>query len=286
VTILLDAERSDTESLVPALLHAADAHETGELSAALPDNGFAQVFLREGRVYGVAVRDGSRTLGELLVTGGYLTVEQLDYALQAQRDDLPSWRIGELLVHLGYVTPQQVQDCLGEQMTEMLGWLLAQPDIRWHLRRGSRTRWAFAPPMDVPWLLDTLGVRHTTPSAEKLAALLEPLAAVEPAYTKAPEKAARAEKAQAEKGNAAEPADVPDEEPAPPVGTDAGSDDADEGMVRSDALAAISDLNADLEADDEDPGQRGRRIMGLLFASGAGKDGGGGKRGKGKRRTA
>lgn len=275
MTILLDAERSDTEPLVSALLHAADAHETGELSTALPDNGFAQVFLREGRVYGVAVRDGSRTLGELLVSGGYLTADQLDYALQAQRDDLPSWRIGELLVHLGYVTPQQVQDCLGEQMTEMLGWLLAQPDTRWHLRRGSRTRWAFAPPMDVPWLLDTLGVRPTKPTAEKLAALLEPLAPAAPAPGRAP----RAEKAKAEPAPAVEPARAPVDKNREVAGDD-------EGMVRSDALAAISDLNADGEDDDGDPGQRGRRIMGLLFASGNGKDGDGGKRGKGKRRTA
>jgi hypothetical protein len=143
--------------------------------------------------------------------------------------------------------------------------------------------------MDVPWLLDTLGVRHTAPSAEKLAALLEPLAAAEPARPssaragkaqaeKVRAEKLRAEKLRAEKASAPEPVDTPAAAPQTVAVAD------DDGMVRSDALAAISDLNAD-EADDDDP-QRGRRIMGLLFASGSGKDGGGGKRGKGKRRTA
>ena len=113
--------------LVPALLSAADAHVTGRLSTALPDGDAALVFVSEGQVYGVVAHDGSATLGERLVASGVLSGADLETALEAQRTDMPGWRIGELLVHLGFVEPEQVQDCLHEQMREMLAWLLTQP---------------------------------------------------------------------------------------------------------------------------------------------------------------
>ena len=155
---------TDTLLLVPALLSAADHHATGELSTSLSDGDPAQVYVREGQVYGVVVRDGSRTLGERLVGAGALSAADLDFALEAQRHDVPGWRIGELLVHLGFVGPDQVKSCLAEQMQEMLGWLLAQPPTPWRLRRGARTRAAFAPPIDVVWLLGALGVQLRPPT--------------------------------------------------------------------------------------------------------------------------
>jgi hypothetical protein len=150
---------TDTDLLVPALLSAADAHVTGRLSTSLPDGDAAEVYVNQGRVYGVVVRDGSRTLGERLVSNGALSPADLEFALEAQRNDVPGWRIGELVVHLGFVGPDQVQACLAEQMQEMVGWLLSQPPTPWHLRRGSRTRAALAAPLEVVHLLAALGVR-------------------------------------------------------------------------------------------------------------------------------
>lgn len=148
----------DTLDLVPALLSAADAHVTGRLSTALPDGDPAQVYVSEGHVYGVVAHDGSPTLGERLVASGVLSCADLEMALEAQRTDVPGWRIGELLVHLGFVEPEQVQACLQEQMREMLAWLLTQPSTGWHLRQGARTRAAFAEPIEVTALLAALGV--------------------------------------------------------------------------------------------------------------------------------
>jgi hypothetical protein len=150
---------TDTDLLVPALLSAADELVTGRLSTSLPDGDAAQVYVNEGRVYGVVVRDGSRTLGERLVSSGALSSADLEFALEAQRNDVPGWRIGELVVHLGFVGPDQVQACLAEQMQEMVGWLLSQPPTPWHLRRGSRTRAALAAPLEVVHLLAALGVQ-------------------------------------------------------------------------------------------------------------------------------
>ena len=48
---------TDTLLLVPALLSAADDHATGELSTSLSDGDPAQVYVREGQVYGVVVRE-------------------------------------------------------------------------------------------------------------------------------------------------------------------------------------------------------------------------------------
>ena len=150
---------TDTDLLVPALLSAADELVTGRLSTSLPDGDAAEVYVNQGRVYGVVVRDGSRTLGERLVSNGALSPADLEFALEAQRNDVPGWRIGELVVHLGFVGPDQVQACLAEQMQEMVGWLLSQPPTPWHLRRGSRTRAALAAPLEVVHLLAALGVQ-------------------------------------------------------------------------------------------------------------------------------
>jgi hypothetical protein len=153
---------TDTVGLVPALMSAADERATGELSTVLPGGDPARIFIEQGQVYSVVVRDGGRSLGERLVASGALEAMDLELALAAQNSDVPGWRIGELVVHLGFVGTAQVRACLAEQMQEMLGWLLSQPPTEWRMRPGSRTRAAFATPLDVQPLLSGLGF-HARP---------------------------------------------------------------------------------------------------------------------------
>ena len=150
---------TETIGLASALLSAADERATGELSTVLPGGDPARIFIDQGQVYSVVVRDGGRSLGERLIASGALEAMDLELALAAQNSDVPGWRIGELVVHLGYVGPTQVRACLAEQMQEMLGWLLSQPPTEWRMRSGSRTRAAFATPLDVQPLLSGLGFR-------------------------------------------------------------------------------------------------------------------------------
>ena len=153
---------TETIGLVPALMSAADERATGELSTVLPGGDPARIFIEQGQVYSVVVRDGGRSLGERLVASGALEAMDLELALAAQNSDVPGWRIGELVVHLGFVGTAQVRACLAEQMQEMLGWLLSQPPTEWRMRPGSRTRAAFATPLDVQPLLSGLGF-HARP---------------------------------------------------------------------------------------------------------------------------
>ena len=150
---------TETIGLAPALLSAADDHVTGELSTVLAGGDHARVFIEQGRVYSVVVRDGGRSLGERLVSAGALEAMDLELALAAQNSDVPGWRIGELVVHLGFDGTAQVRACLAEQMQEMLGWLLNQPPTQWRMRPGSRTRAAFATPLDVRPILSELGLQ-------------------------------------------------------------------------------------------------------------------------------
>ncbi len=150
---------TETVGLVPALLSAAHERATGELSTVLPGGDSARIFIDQGQVYSVVVRDGGRSIGERLIAAGALEAMDLELALAAQNSDVPGWRIGELVVHLGYVGSAQVRACLTEQMQEMLGWLLSQPPTEWRMRPGSRMRATFATPLDVPPLLLGLGIQ-------------------------------------------------------------------------------------------------------------------------------
>ena len=219
-----------TESLplVSVLMSAAEERSTGQLSTTLPDGEPARIYLDQGQVYSVVVRDGGRTLGERLVASGSLESMDLELALAAQNSDVPGWRIGELVVHLGFVGTQQVQACLAEQMQEMLGWLLSQPSTSWRFRDGSHTRAAFATRLDVVPLLASLGVQsrpHPVPTA-------------------------RVELPPPGAGLLADP--LTDPLPAPLSDSLAEPAPAElEAMDRTDAMAALRELSDDTENEDE-----------------------------------
>src|SRR3954453_19178124 len=176
---------TETLPLVSVLLSAAEERSTGQLSTTLPDGEPARIYLDQGQVYSVVVRDGGRTLGERLVASVALAAMDLELALAAQSSDVPGWRIGELVVHLGFVGTQQVQACLAEQMEEMLGWLLSQPTTSWRFRDGSHTRAALATRLEVVPLLASLGVPMKPHPVPPPRVELPPLAPARPAVRSA-----------------------------------------------------------------------------------------------------
>ncbi len=56
--------------------------------------------------------DDTRKIGEILVHRGYLTWEQLDHALEAQRDDETRRLLGKILVEKGYITHSDLLQAL------------------------------------------------------------------------------------------------------------------------------------------------------------------------------
>jgi hypothetical protein len=222
---------TETLPLVSVLLSAAEERSTGQLSTTLADGEPARIYLDQGQVYSVVVRDGGRTLGERLVASGALDSMDLQLALAAQSSDVPGWRIGELVVHLGFVGTQQVQACLAEQMEEMLGWLLSQPATPWRFRDGSHTRAAFATRLDVIPLLASLGIAmrpHPVPAARVELPPLAPPSPAVPADHLVPEAASEA---------------------LPESMTEPGPADLD-AMDRTEAMAALRELSDGTEVDE------------------------------------
>ena len=159
---------TETIGLVPALLSAADERATGELSTVLPGGEPARIFIDQGQVYSVVVRDGGRSLGERLIASGALESMDLELALAAQNSDVPGWRIGELVVHLGYVGTRRCRPACRSRCRRCSAGCSASLRREWRMRPGSRTRAAFATPLDVQPLLSGLGFQarpHPVPAA-------------------------------------------------------------------------------------------------------------------------
>lgn len=60
-----------------------------------------------------------RRIGEIMVDEGFITQEQLDEALGAQKKGVE--RLGETVVRLGYITRAQRDEIVQIQMEEMAG---------------------------------------------------------------------------------------------------------------------------------------------------------------------
>ncbi len=57
-----------------------------------------------------------RALGEILITAGVATGEQVKRALEEQRKSAVQERLGEVIVRLGIATPEQVRNALLRQL--------------------------------------------------------------------------------------------------------------------------------------------------------------------------
>ena len=147
-------------SLEEVLRDLSRQSATGCLVVRDPAGDDAEVFLKDGKVYAVAVPGRRAMLGARLMSSGALSPDALADALEIQRNELQGWRLGELLVHLGYVDREVVEALVVEQLQDSLGELLARPYASSKFRRGRKTRQDVAPPSTVPALLDELTSRR------------------------------------------------------------------------------------------------------------------------------
>src|SRR4051794_21189925 len=151
-----------TGTIEPALLDLAAQSATGCLVVRDPEGDEAEVYLRDGQVYAVAVPGRRTMLGVRLMSRGALTPEALSEALEIQRTELQGWRLGELLVHLGYVDLEVVEEFVVEHLKDALADLLGWPVAAWKFRKNKKTRQDVAPPTPVASLLRDLHDRATT----------------------------------------------------------------------------------------------------------------------------
>jgi hypothetical protein len=79
-----------------------------------------------GAVASVTTSDGSLRIGQLLVSQGYVTNEQIEQALGLQAVNPESARIGDLLIDVGYVTREQIQDAVNAQLEASIFRILVQ----------------------------------------------------------------------------------------------------------------------------------------------------------------
>ncbi|MBW3658094.1 MAG: DUF4388 domain-containing protein [Actinobacteria bacterium] len=110
--------------------------------------GDARIFFRGGDVYWAVGPAPRARLGDRLVNGGMLSQEQLDEALEAQRDSSERTKLGAILVDRGVVSRDVIRVFVQEQILDALFEMM-----QWH--EGS---YAFHPgeavdeklPIDIP----------------------------------------------------------------------------------------------------------------------------------------
>jgi hypothetical protein len=118
------------------------------------------VWFRDGQVYAVSVPGRRPLLGIRLVTAGAISPDQLNDALELQRNQMPTSRLGEVLVKLGLVNRRVIENFALEQQRDMLADLLG-----WHVdaqrfRNGAHTRTDIAPFTDVADLINQARLRQ------------------------------------------------------------------------------------------------------------------------------
>ncbi len=122
------------------LRELARVSASGVLEVSHPDGESSHVWLREGRVYALAVPGYRPALGIRLLSGGLISPEQLSAAIAEQRRRLNDERIGEVLVRLGMVTSDVVDSFLVEQVHDQLADLLDLPLAAAVFHPGRRIR--------------------------------------------------------------------------------------------------------------------------------------------------
>jgi hypothetical protein len=149
-----------SSTLASVLRDLSESSGTGCLVVRDEVGDESEVYLREGKVYAVAVPGRRATLGARLMSSGALSPDALADALEIQRNELQGWRLGELLVHLGYVDRDVVEAFVVEQLKDSVTELLERPVAGWKFRKGRKTRQDVAPPTAIGDLLDEVSARH------------------------------------------------------------------------------------------------------------------------------
>jgi hypothetical protein len=108
------------------ILHVITSHgKSGMLVLTTPTHDISLKFDR-GAVASVTTSDGSLKIGQLLVSQGYVTEEQIEQALGLQAVNPDSSRIGDVLIDVGFVTREQIQDAVNAQLEASIFRILVQ----------------------------------------------------------------------------------------------------------------------------------------------------------------
>lgn len=108
------------------ILYVISSHgKSGLLTLQTPSHDISLKFDR-GAVASVTTSDGSLKIGQLLVSQGYVTNEQIEHALGIQSVNPDSARIGDVLIEVGYVTREQIQDAVNAQLGASIFRILVQ----------------------------------------------------------------------------------------------------------------------------------------------------------------
>lgn len=108
------------------ILHVISRHgKSGQLTLQTESHDISLIFDR-GTAISVTTNDGSLRIGQLLISQGYVTEEQVESALGLQAISPESSRIGDLLVDVGYVTREQIQHAVNAQLEASIFRILMQ----------------------------------------------------------------------------------------------------------------------------------------------------------------
>ncbi len=128
-----------TIQLVHDLLALQRARATGALTVTADDVSTI-VYFREGRAVFAEEGTLNDTLGRLLVAEGAINQEQYAKAVELMQQYLAinhSVRMGEVLVSLGYLTVEDIQNALISQASKRIARLMQFPALSWQLDRAS-----------------------------------------------------------------------------------------------------------------------------------------------------
>jgi hypothetical protein len=106
--------------------------QTGVLTAQGP-GGEKSIYLEKGRIVFAASKDPDDRLGELLLTRGAVTREQLDQASAKVR---PGKRLGTILVELGFLPAAELPRWVLEQVKEIIYSLFSWGDGKYRFEAG------------------------------------------------------------------------------------------------------------------------------------------------------
>jgi hypothetical protein len=96
--------------------------------------------LRHGRLIAGESQDTRQRLGQLLMSSGLLTTNQLQHALTMQHQLRPKPTFGEVLVELGYADHGEIRRTLKSQISELLFQILIRPGGTFAFTRGLPDR--------------------------------------------------------------------------------------------------------------------------------------------------
>lgn len=124
-----------TTQLIHDLLTLQRGRATGALTV-VADDVSTVVYFREGRAVFAEEGTLNDTLGRLLVAEGAITQEQYANAVDLMQEYLAinhSVRMGEVLVSLGYLTVEDIQNALISQASKRIARLIQFPKLSWQM---------------------------------------------------------------------------------------------------------------------------------------------------------